>query len=112
MNGQSGEFAHLINRRKITLANASMAAFETGLRSYENKRAKSIGQIEENYNGQAMKDRPIFQALPKIDRGDYPYYLVTQKELEKYKKTNPVYSNDRLLHPLKPPSTMVKVLAL
>lgn len=112
VNGQSGEFAHLINHRRIGCPNESMAAFETGLRAYDNKLSKSMTQNEGNHAKQRISDRPKFYNFPKIDRGEFPHYLVTQKEMEKLKKINPVYANENLIHTFKPPSNKLMLSAL
>jgi hypothetical protein len=112
MNGHSGEFGHLLNHRRITAANASMASFETGLRSYENRRAKSKAEPEDPQSPSKDQAKPKFQVLPMIDRGEYPYYLVTAKELDLYKKKSPIYSNERLVQQSKSPGAKVKVLAM
>lgn len=89
-----------------------MIAFETGLRSYVKNKSKSIDPPQAGTNGLGTKSRPEFSGLPMIDRGEYPSYTVTQKELEKLKKTYPVYNNDRIVIPLKHQAGKVKILAL
>lgn len=112
VNGQSGEFEHLINHRRVQGANSSMLAFETCLRSYDSKVKHISRRSKTDAEQPASLVRPQFSSLPKVDRGEFPQFVVTAKEAEKLKKSNAFYTKPGIIRPAASPSGKQTVTAL
>lgn len=91
VNGQSGEFNHLINHRRVAGPNSSMLAFETALRSQEEKKDKKSKRLEDQAPKDSTANRPRFRSFPKKDRNLFPAFVVSPKEMEQRKKQHPFY---------------------
>ena len=91
INGQSGELNHLINHRRVMGPNSSMVAFETGLRVYNTSKGRKVKQSEEPLKPDPVQDRPQFKNTPKIDRQEFPSFLLSPKEAEQRKKQSSFY---------------------
>lgn len=94
VNGQSGEFQHLINHRQYYLGNPSLVSFETGLRDYSKENIAGQRQKEKT---QSTSVKSGFSPLPFIDRKEFPNIAIEKKRAESLKKTNPFYSKESLL---------------
>ena len=81
INGQSGDFNHLINKRRIRVGNESMVSFETGLRDY------SLIKSKNGSNKGIPKEK--FDSIPIVDRKEFPQFVMTKKDFEKKQKLFP-----------------------
>ena len=90
-NGQSGEFNHLINKRRIKVANESMVAFETGLREHRPVKGKQ-------YSNKGLP-KEKFDCIPAVERKEFPQFILTKKDFEARKKNLP-HIGEGLFHEL------------
>ena len=106
-NGNPGEFWPFINHRVLEAPNECQLAFETNLRSYNAPKLKVLSRPDSGV-GKTTQDAPPFTNLPLKERHQYPFYRITRKEMDTFKKLNPSIPKESVV--LKEDSTNPKSL--